>query len=48
VIETTFREEIETDLFGEQAVLFGGCVDLVKAGFETLTGAGHAPEMAYF
>ena len=48
VIETTFREETETDLFGEQAVLCGGCVDLVKAGFETLTEAGYAPEMAYF
>ncbi len=48
VIETTFREETETDLFGEQAVLCGGCVELVKAGFETLTEAGYAPEMAYF
>ena len=48
VIETSFREETETDLFGEQAVLCGGCVDLVKAGFETLTDAGYAPEMAYF
>ena len=48
VIETSFREETETDLFGEQAVLCGGCVDLVKAGFETLTEAGYAPEMAYF
>lgn len=48
VIETTFRDETETDLFGEQAVLCGGCVDLVKAGFETLTEAGYAPEMAYF
>ena len=48
VIETYFREETETDLFGEQAVLCGGCVDLVKAGFETLTEAGYAPEMAYF
>jgi len=48
VIETTFREETETDLFGEQAVLCGGCVDLVKAGFETLVDAGYAPEMAYF
>src|SRR3569833_1851560 len=46
VIETTFREETETDLFGEQAVLCGGCVDLVKAGFETLTEAGYAPEKA--
>jgi ketol-acid reductoisomerase len=48
VIETNFREETETDLFGEQAVLCGGCVELVKAGFETLTEAGYAPEMAYF
>ncbi len=48
VIETTFRDETETDLFGEQAVLCGGCVDLVKAGFETLVDAGYAPEMAYF
>ena len=48
MIETTFREETETDLFGEQAVLCGGCVELVKAGFETLTEAGYAPEMAYF
>ena len=48
VIETTFRDETETDLFGEQAVLCGGAVELVKAGFETLTEAGYAPEMAYF
>uniref|UniRef100_E6QQX8 Ketol-acid reductoisomerase type 1 n=1 Tax=mine drainage metagenome TaxID=410659 RepID=E6QQX8_9ZZZZ len=48
VIETSFREETETDLFGEQAVLCGGTVELVKAGFETLTEAGYAPEMAYF
>ena len=48
VIETTFKEETETDLFGEQAVLCGGCVELVKAGFETLVDAGYAPEMAYF
>ncbi|MCS6944039.1 MAG: ketol-acid reductoisomerase [Sutterellaceae bacterium] len=48
VIETTFREETETDLFGEQTVLCGGCVELVKAGFETLVEAGYAPEMAYF
>lgn len=48
VIETNFREETETDLFGEQAVLCGGCVELVKAGFETLVEAGYAPEMAYF
>jgi ketol-acid reductoisomerase len=48
IIETTFREETETDLFGEQAVLCGGAVELVKAGFETLVEAGYAPEMAYF
>ncbi len=48
VIETSFREETETDLFGEQAVLCGGVTALVKAGFETLTEAGYAPEMAYF
>ncbi len=48
VIETNFREETETDLFGEQAVLCGGCVELVKAGFDTLVNAGYAPEMAYF
>src|SRR3954463_16239905 len=48
VIETTFREETETDLFGEQAVLCGGVTALVKAGFETLTQAGYRPEMAYF
>src|SRR5690554_3030197 len=48
VIETTFREETETDLFGEQAVLCGGTVALVQAGFETLVEAGYAPEMAYF
>ena len=48
VIETTFREETETDLFGEQVVLCGGTVELIKAGFETLTEAGYAPEMAYF
>ena len=48
VIETTFREETETDLFGEQCVLCGGAVELVKVGFETLTEAGYAPEMAYF
>jgi ketol-acid reductoisomerase len=48
VIETDFREETETDLFGEQAVLCGGCVELIKAGFETLVDAGYAPEMAYF
>jgi ketol-acid reductoisomerase len=48
IIETNFREETETDLFGEQAVLCGGTVELIKAGFETLTEAGYAPEMAYF
>lgn len=48
IIETTFREETETDLFGEQAVLCGGLTSLIKAGFETLTEAGYAPEMAYF
>ena len=48
VIETTFTEETETDLFGEQAVLCGGVTQLVRAGFETLTEAGYAPEMAYF
>ncbi|TMH80644.1 MAG: ketol-acid reductoisomerase [Betaproteobacteria bacterium] len=48
VIETTFKEETETDLFGEQTVLCGGCVELVKAGYEVLTEAGYAPEMAYF
>ena len=48
IIETTFREETETDLFGEQAVLCGGATALVQAGFETLTEAGYAPEMAYF
>lgn len=48
VIETNFREETETDLFGEQAVLCGGAVELIKAGFDTLVEAGYAPEMAYF
>ena len=48
VIETNFREETETDLFGEQAVLCGGIVELIKAGYETLVDAGYAPEMAYF
>jgi len=48
VLETTFREETETDLFGEQAVLCGGATALVQAGFETLTAAGYAPEIAYF
>ena len=48
IIETNFREECETDLFGEQAVLCGGITHLIQAGFETLTEAGYAPEMAYF
>ena len=48
IIDTTFKHETETDLFGEQAVLCGGTVELVKAGFETLVEAGYAPEMAYF
>ncbi len=48
IIETTFKDETETDLFGEQAVLCGGTVELVKAGFETLVEAGYPPEMAYF
>ncbi|MCA9400916.1 MAG: ketol-acid reductoisomerase, partial [Candidatus Omnitrophica bacterium] len=48
IIETTFKEETETDLFGEQAVLCGGTSELVKAGFETLTNAGYQPEIAYF
>ncbi|MGH8699263.1 MAG: ketol-acid reductoisomerase, partial [Burkholderiales bacterium] len=48
IIETTFKEETETDLFGEQTVLCGGIVELVKAGFEVLVEAGYAPEMAYF
>ncbi len=48
VIETTFKEECETDLFGEQVVLCGGLVELIKAGYETLVDAGYAPEMAYF
>jgi ketol-acid reductoisomerase len=48
IIETTFKDETETDLFGEQAVLCGGCVELVKTGFETLVEAGYEPEMAYF
>jgi ketol-acid reductoisomerase len=48
IIETTFREECETDLFGEQTVLCGGVVELMKAGYETLVEAGYAPEMAYF
>jgi ketol-acid reductoisomerase len=48
IIETTFKDETETDLFGEQTVLCGGAVELIKMGFETLTEAGYAPEMAYF
>jgi ketol-acid reductoisomerase len=48
VIETTFKEETESDLFGEQAVLCGGAAELIRAGFETLTEAGYAPEIAYF
>lgn len=48
IIETSFKDETETDLFGEQAVLCGGAVELVKAGFETLVEAGYSPEMAYF
>ncbi len=48
VIETTFKEECETDLFGEQVVLCGGLIELIKAGFETLVEGGYAPEMAYF
>ena len=48
VLETTFKEETETDLFGEQAVLCGGVTALVKAGFETLVDAGYQPELAYF
>jgi ketol-acid reductoisomerase len=48
IIETTFREECETDLFGEQVVLCGGLVELIRGGFETLVAAGYAPEMAYF
>ena len=48
IIETTFRAETETDLFGEQAVLCGGTTNLIRAGFETLVAAGYAPELAYF
>jgi ketol-acid reductoisomerase len=48
IIETSFREECETDLFGEQVVLCGGLTSLIQAGFETLVEAGYAPEMAYF
>ena len=47
-LETTFKEETETDLFGEQAVLCGGLTSLIKAGFETLVEAGYQPEVAYF
>ena len=48
ILETTFKEETETDLFGEQAVLCGGVCELIQAGFDTLVEAGYAPEMAYF
>ena len=48
IIQTTFKEETETDLFGEQAVLCGGLTALIKAGFETLVAAGYQPEVAYF
>ena len=48
VIETTFREETETDLFGEQVVLCGGLTELIRAGFDTLVEAGYQPEVAYF
>ena len=48
IIQTTFRDETETDLFGEQAVLCGGASELVKAGFKTLVDAGYPPEIAYF
>jgi ketol-acid reductoisomerase len=48
IIETTFKDEVETDLFGEQTVLCGGLVELIKNGYETLTEAGYEPEMAYF
>ena len=48
ILETTFKEETETDLFGEQAVLCGGVCELMKAGFDTLVAAGYEPEMAYF
>ncbi len=48
MIETSFKEECETDLFGEQVVLCGGMMALIQAGYETLTEAGYAPEMAYF
>ena len=48
IIQTTFKEECETDLFGEQSVLCGGLTALIQAGFETLVEAGYSPEMAYF
>ena len=48
IIETTFKDEVETDLFGEQTVLCGGLVELIKNGYETLVEAGYEPEMAYF
>ncbi|MGC5098573.1 ketol-acid reductoisomerase, partial [Escherichia coli] len=48
VLETDFREETETDLFGEQAVLCGGVSELIRAGFDTLVDAGYSPDMAYF
>ena len=48
ILETTFKEETETDLFGEQAVLCGGVCELIRAGFDTLVEAGYEPEMAYF
>ena len=48
IIKTTFKDETETDLFGEQAVLCGGLTSLIKAGYETLTEAGYPPELAYF
>ena len=48
ILETTFREETETDLFGEQAVLCGGLTELIRAGFDTLVAAGYSPELAYF
>jgi len=48
ILETNFREETETDLFGEQSVLCGGLTELIRAGFETLVDGGYSPEMAYF
>ena len=48
MLETTFQEETETDLFGEQAVLCGGVTELIRAGFDTLVNAGYQPEIAYF